>query len=189
MPSSRVGLHGWGEAKALSPLERKVSSDGSPLHICPGGPHQLFCIFMHDRLYRKFQTAAGRTSIRLKKCLLKCSALGGGVGVVAGFPLEVCNHTRQCGCLGRVLQPPKYVPRSHHFGWSQKYSSSYSGSQGCLLPLLLLGCSKSQRTWGLPGSVLLGMAITPMHCSHYTPRSHNLNLCQSHTHHCPPQNK
>lgn len=109
MPSSRVGLHGWGEAKALSPLERKVSSDGSPLHICPGGPHQLFCIFMHDRLYRKFQTAAGRTSIRLKKCLLKCSALGGGVGVVAGFPLEVCNHTRQCGCLGRVLQPPKYA--------------------------------------------------------------------------------
>lgn len=116
---------------------------------------------MHDRLYKKFQTAAGRTLVRLEKCLLKCSALRGVASVAAGFPLEVCNHAGQRGCLGRTVRSSRYLPGSHHFDRSQNYSSNYSGSQGCLLPPLLLGCSKGWRTSGLPISVLLGMAVTP----------------------------
>lgn len=61
----------------------------------------------------KFQTAAGRTLVRLTKCFLKCHALRGVAGVVAGFPLGVCNHhTGQRGCLRQAIRSSTYLSGS-----------------------------------------------------------------------------
>lgn len=74
-------------------------------------------MLMHDRLYGKFQTAAGRTLVRLTKCFLKCHALRGVAGVVAGFPLDVCNHhTGQRGCLRQAIRSSTYLSGSGHLG-------------------------------------------------------------------------
>ena len=73
-------------------------------------------MLMHGRLYRKFQTAAGRTLIKLAKCFLKCHALRRVASVVAGFPLEVCNHTGQHGRLRQAVRSSTYSSGSGHLG-------------------------------------------------------------------------
>ena len=85
----------------------------SPLQVCPGGPPSYAEAW---QTIQKVSNCRERTLVRLTKCFLKCHALRRVASVVAGFPLEVCNHTGQHGRLRQAIRSSTYSSGSGHLG-------------------------------------------------------------------------
>lgn len=95
---------------------------------------------------------------------------------VARSPLEVCD------CAGRGA--PGFLPGSPPLV-GLKIIPQITVAPMAAYSIPFLECSKSWRAPEPRSLSCLAWQSPLPHHRHYTPRGHNLNLCQSHTHHCP----
>lgn len=94
---------------------------------------------------------------------------------VARSPLEVCD------CAGRRA-PGFYLGVLPW--WVSKLFLRSQWLPWLLTPSCFWSVLRAGEPLSLGLSCLAWQSPLP-HRSHYTPRGHNLNLCQNHTHHCP----